>query len=178
MGYGITPREIYKGYKEGLMEIETYIKASKRLREIEFQFTAFSKMPGKLKGLEAERQSLSDMIEGLSIFPVIDAGMFSSISEGMAEIDKSIIKSEWADKLQEGIDKIPEKFGTMGRYAAMTQDSEIFKLLARATMYGDFLGKGILYKHDVKQNMAEGMSADLVTKVSRAKLSRSSPPTL
>ena len=70
----------------------------------------------------------------------------------MAEIDTSIVKAEWADKLEATIDSIPKKFGTLGRYAAMTQDSEIFKLLARATMYGDFLGKGILYDHQVKAN--------------------------
>jgi len=70
----------------------------------------------------------------------------------MAEIDSSIVKAEWADKLEAALDNIPQKLGTVGRYAAMTQDSEIFKLLARATMYGDFLGKSILYDHQVKTN--------------------------
>ena len=70
----------------------------------------------------------------------------------MAEIDSSIVKAEWADKFEAALENIPQKLGTVGRYAAMTQDSEIFKLLARATMYGDFLGKSILYDHQVKAN--------------------------
>ena len=144
LSYNISPRDIYKGYKEKLVEIETFIKAEKRLRQIESQFETYTDV-NKLKGLKAEKDSLEDMISGLSIAPLIEAGMFSSISEGMSEIDSSIVKSEWADKLEAAIDAIPRKLGTVGRYVGMTQDSEIFKLLARATMYGDFLGKSILY---------------------------------
>ncbi len=152
LSYGLTPRQIYQGYKAKLVEVETYIKAKQRLMEIEALQTAASRDSAKVNSYEAEAKSLDDMISGLSINPLIEAGMFSSISEGMAEIDSSILKSEWADKLQESIEKLPSKLGTVGRYAAMTQDSEIFKLLARATMYGDFLGKSILYDHQVKTN--------------------------
>ena len=179
LSYNISPRDIYQGYKNKLVEVETYIKAEKRLMQLEAQLTAFSKSPEKLTKIEAERLSIEDMTKGLSIWPLIEAGMFSSISEGMAEIDSSIVKAEWADKLEAALDNIPQKLGTVGRYAAMTQDSEIFKLLARATMYGDFLGKSILYDHQVKKNkktpeqaLRHASEAFVNYKLNRSSLSR------
>ena len=167
LSYNISPRDIYKGYKEKLVEIETFIKAEKRLRQIESQFETYTDV-NKLKGLKAEKDSLEDMISGLSIAPLLEAGMFSSISEGMSEIDSSIVKSEWADKLEAAIDAVPRKLGTVGRYVGMTQDSEIFKLLARATMYGDFLGKSILRSCTTCSGLVPGLSHSLANPSERS----------
>jgi len=52
--------------------------------------------------------------------------------------------------MQEKIDSLPEKFGTVGRYAAVTRDTALFQGMSRAVQYRDFLGKAVAYEHLVK----------------------------
>jgi hypothetical protein len=104
-----------------------------------------------LRKLEAEETSINDAIDRLSIGPMYRAGEFTSIVEGETEVDAAITEGAWADRIREMIDKVPAKAGTIGRYAAITRDTAIFKGLARSVQYGDFLSKSILYDHLIQK---------------------------
>ena len=41
--------------------------------------------------------------------------------------------------------------GTLDRYAMITRDTALFQGMSRATQYGDFLAKAVLYDHAKKQ---------------------------
>lgn len=86
----------------------------------------------------------------MSIWPLIEKGEFSTISEGVTEADAAILSGKWADYMESVTEKLPTQFGTIGRYAAVTRDTALFKGMARMTQYGDFLAKAILYEHQVK----------------------------
>lgn len=45
----------------------------------------------------------------------------------------------------------------MGRYAAITRDTALFKGMSRATQYGDFLAKAVAYDHLIKR---KGLTKD------------------
>ena len=91
----------------------------------------------------------------MSIWPLIEAGEFSTISEGLTEADAAIGEGRLAEWLQNAADKVPAKLGTVGRYAVISRDTALFKGMSRAVQYGDFLAKAVLYDHMTKK---EGQS--------------------
>lgn len=56
--------------------------------------------------------------------------------------------------MQNLMDRVPAKAGTLGRYAFITRDTALFQGMSRAVQYGDFLAKGVLYDH-LTQNKKE-----------------------
>lgn len=111
----------------------------------------------QLRKIEAEEKSINDAIDRLSIGPLYRAGEFTTIAEGETEVDAAIMNGTWVEKMREGLDRLPEKAGTIGRYAAITKDTALFKGLARSVQYGDFIAKSILYDHLTKR---QGKSHD------------------
>lgn len=68
-----------------------------------------------------------------------------TVSEGMTEADAALVKDRWAEYVANVIKRIPQKLGTVGRYAAITRDTALFQGMQRAVTYGNFLGKAVLY---------------------------------
>jgi hypothetical protein len=98
-----------------------------------------------MQKLTAELKSLDDADRRMSIWPLIEAGEFSTISEGLTQDDKALLSGKWADRMQEIMDRIPAQLGTAGRYFWITRDTALFKGMSRAVQYGDFLAKAVLY---------------------------------
>lgn len=105
----------------------------------------------QLHKIEAEEKSINDAIDRMSIGPLYRAGEFTTIAEGETEIDAAIANGAWVEKMREQLDRLPEKAGTIERYAAITKDMALFKGLARSVQHGDFIAKSILYDHLTKR---------------------------
>lgn len=148
---GVDMRSIVKGMPEKLVEIDQHLKNLARKVEIEALIARHRKDPGMIRKLEVERQSLDDSSRRMSIWPLIEAGEFSTISEGLTEADAAISQGKWADWIQAQIERVPSQLGTIGRYAIVARDTALFKGMSRATQYGDFLAKAVLYEHLIKQ---------------------------
>jgi hypothetical protein len=97
--------------------------------------------------LETELNTLEDANRRMSIWPLVEAGEFSTISEGLTEADAALAEGKWAQYIQGLMDKIPAKLGVVGRYGFITRDTALFQGMARAMQYGDGLSKAVLYDH-------------------------------
>lgn len=145
--HGVNVREMYQGYQTKLLEITKYQKNLKRAIDIKAEITAQRTNPDAVRRLETELKSLEDANRRMSIWDLIEAGEFATISEGLTEADAALTTGKWADYIQGVIEKVPAKFGTAGRYAFITRDTALFQGMARAMQYGDGLSKGVLYDH-------------------------------
>jgi hypothetical protein len=100
----------------------------------------------RIRKIENELKSIEDSYRRLSIWPLIQAGEFSAISDGNVTVeDVALAKGQWANFAEAFASKVPEGLRTPYRYGLITRDTALFKGLTRAVQYGDFLGKAILY---------------------------------
>ncbi len=157
MANGVGARDIYRGFTAKLVEIDQHLKNLARKVEIEALMAVHAKDPIMLRKLKTELKSLEDSSRRMSIWPLIEAGEFSTISEGLTEQDAAIGQGKWADQIQTLMEKVPAKLGTVGRYATVARDTALFQGMARATQYGDFLAKAVLHEHLTKR---EGMKPE------------------
>lgn len=144
---GVSIRQMVSGYQTKLLEITKYQKNRKRAIDIEAEMSAQRNNHDAVRRLQAELRSLEDANKRMSIWPLIEAGEFGTISEGLTEADAALASGKWAEYMQSIMDRVPAKLGTFGRYAFITRDTALFQGMARAMQYGDFLAKAVLHDH-------------------------------
>jgi hypothetical protein len=145
--HGVSIRDMVSSYPTKLLEITKYQKNLKRSIEIDAEMTAQRTNHDAVRRLQAEKRSLDDSNKRMSIWPMIEAGEFATISEGLTEADAALTNGKWAEYIQGLMDRFPAKAGTIGRYAFITRDTALFQGMSRAMQYGDFLAKSVLYDH-------------------------------
>lgn len=148
LSLGIPAPYIAKGMLRKTAEATTYLRNEHRKTELDallFNAKAKNDLVGMRKA-EIAIQSIEDAHRRLSIWPLIEAGEFNSITEaGIHPDDQKIIGGRLNDYMERAADKLPDSVKTAGRYAIVSQDTALFKGLAKATHYGDFLSKAVLY---------------------------------
>lgn len=131
-------------------EIEFYDRSKLRIQKIEGIMRASGNDQILMRKLEAERSTLVDAQKRLSIWPLIEAGEASSVSDvGVGREDLRPGKlNEWIENLA---DKTPDGIKTFAKYAVIHRDTALYKGLQKSVEYGDFLAKAILYDHLVSK---------------------------
>ncbi len=82
----------------------------------------------------------------MSIWPLIEAGEFTSIADvGMQAEDLELTSGKLASYIERMVDKLPESVRTAGRYALITKDTALFRGLQKSVQYGDFIAKAVLF---------------------------------
>ncbi len=94
---GVGLRDIVSGFPTMLVEIEKHLKNQQRKVEIEAALARYRVDAVMTRKLETELQSLLDSSKRMSIWPLIEAGEFSTISEGLTEADTVIHEGKWVD---------------------------------------------------------------------------------
>ena len=136
---------IKKKLPEKIQEIDFYVKSSIRLAQIEAELRADKSAVERVK-LESEVTGINDAHKRLSIWPLLQAGEFSSISDvGLTHEDVDLFQGKWVNYIENQVDKLPDSIRNAGRYAVITHDTALYQGLQKAVQYGDFLGKAILY---------------------------------
>lgn len=151
MTNGVPVRDIVKGTPKKLVEIEEHLKNEKRRIEITADIAQYARGSKQYNRLINERKRLRELSKKLSIWPLIEAGEFSTISEGITDADQAILQGRWADWMNAQIERLPQKAGTLGRYAFITQDTALYQGMSRSVQYGDFISKAILYDYMSKR---------------------------
>jgi hypothetical protein len=101
----------------------------------------------EIRRLELKIQSIEDAHRRLSIWPLIEAGEFSSITEaGLNHDDLMLTDGKLMSFLEKKVDQLPESVRNAGRYAVISQDTALFQGLQKAVQYGDFVAKALLYQ--------------------------------
>lgn len=163
---GVPLSTIVKDSRRVMNEINYYDEMSKQLMKTEVDIELNSHNPSKRKELEAKKQSIEESFTRLSIYPLLEAGEFSSISS--ATIDSSLGDLEIGQVdsyLESLVDKLPEgAIRTAGKYAIVSSDTALYRFLQKATDYGDFVAKATLYNDRVNRlGMKKEDALDMIT---------------
>ncbi|UKL14807.1 single subunit virion RNA polymerase [Stenotrophomonas phage C121] len=151
IGRGIPIMDIAKGFPRKTMEINSYVKSQIRKIEAEAELLASTNPNQQLK-LRAEIKSIDDGHKRLSIWPLIEAGEFTAISDaGLTHEDTDITSGRLNSYMETLVDKLPESIRTAGKYAIVSKDTALFQGLQKAIQYGDFIAKAIQYDDFVKR---------------------------
>ncbi|QWY83520.1 virion RNA polymerase protein [Rhizobium phage RHph_X2_28B] len=151
-GRGVPVRNILQGMASKTTEVNQYIKNRDRQITLEADLRAAGNDLVKKRKIETELQSIKDSNKRMSIAALIEHGEFSSISDGgVTQEDLALSEGRFVDMMEKAVSKLPSGLRTTGRYAFITKDTALFKGLARAVQYGDFLAKAVMYEDLIKR---------------------------
>lgn len=125
-------------------EIEAWHKTRIEQMEAEAELLATTD-PLQRKRLEAKIKTIGDSHRRLSIWPLLAAGEFSSISDAGSREDVLLTQGKLSDFVEAQIDKLPGGLKTAGKYAIISKDTALFRALQKTVDYGDFVAKAVLY---------------------------------
>lgn len=145
VGRGVPVKNIAKSIPQKTAEINQYLKSRLRQVDAEAELRAATN-PNQIRKLKAEIQSITDSHKRMSIWPLLEAGEFSSIADAGIGRDDILITegklNEYMDKLA---DKLPKSVRNAGRYALITKDTALFQGIQKTVEYSDFIAKAIIY---------------------------------
>lgn len=149
MANGIGPVEIAKKTAEYLRETHLYAKNEMEYQRLSIELAASegAQRPDRARRIETEMRKIEDLNKQLGIWPLIQAGEFSQITEGLSQDDMDLSRGRIWDHVSKLADKLPKAVKTAGRYAIVAKDTPLFAGLARAVSYTDFVAKAVLYDH-------------------------------
>lgn len=141
---GIPYPEIAKGIRTKTMELEEYRHIEKQNIQLKSKLITAKSRQEKQK-LENRLENNLQRIKTMSIYPMIKAGELSSLADVGDEYNDSIFTGKWADKINEEVAKIPEPIVKAGKWLSVSKDTGLYKLMEKATIYGDFIAKSIYF---------------------------------
>ena len=142
---GVPVKNIAKSIPQKTAEINQYLKSRLRQVDAEAELRAATN-PNQVRKLKAEIQSITDSHKRLSIWPLLEAGEFSSIADaGIGRDDILITEGKLHEYMDKLADKLPKSVRTAGRYALITKDTALFQGIQKTVEYSDFIAKAIIY---------------------------------
>jgi hypothetical protein len=147
-GRGVPLKSIVKGFPGKAAEVDFFIKNRLRRMELQAQLRS-AEGTNNLSAqheIKAELKSILDSNRRLSIWPLIEAGEFASISDaGITNEEIELTEGRLGAYIEKLTDKLPDGLKTAAKYGMVSRDTALFKGLQRAVEYGDFLAKAVLY---------------------------------
>lgn len=142
---GVPVKNIAKSIPQKTAEINQYLKSRLRQVDAEAELRAATN-PNQIRKLKAEIQSITDNHKRLSIWPLLEAGEFSSIADaGIGRDDILITEGKLHEYMDKLADKLPKSVRNAGRYALITKDTALFQGIQKTVEYSDFIAKAIIY---------------------------------
>ena len=147
---GVPLAQIVRSMPKKTAEVHAYTQ--NRIKEIKLEAdlrVAEAKGDATLRRkLRAEIQTIRDGYKRLSIWPLIDAGEFTSISDStLSRDDMMLTQGKLQEFIERQVNKLPKSVQNAGRYAVISKDTALFQGLQKSVEYGDFLAKAIMYDH-------------------------------
>lgn len=144
---GVPLSSMIKGFRTKKLELDTYIRNRETIIRKTVELAALPETGAKANQIKAELRSLERENRRLSIWSLIEAGEFSTISEGLTEADQALIDGKFGEYIERLVDRMPDAAKMLTKNFFVTKDTELFKALNRSVQYGDFLAKAILQEH-------------------------------
>lgn len=145
VGRGVPVKNIAKSIPQKTAEINQYLKSRLRQVDAEAELRAATN-PNQIRKLKAEIQSITDSHKRMSIWPLLEAGEFSSIADaGIGRDDILITEGKLQEYMDKLADKLPKSVRNAGRYALITKDTALFQGIQKTVEYSDFIAKAIIY---------------------------------
>lgn len=146
VGRGVPLASMVRGTPKKLAEIRSYVNTRSRMVEAEAELLAARGNSPLQRRLENEIRSIKDGHKRLSIWPLIEAGEFTAISDvGLPTEDHDLTSGKLLSWIESKVNKLPPSVRTAGRYALITKDTALYQGLQKSIQYGDFVAKALLY---------------------------------
>lgn len=159
-GRGVPLANTIKGMPKKLSETNGYVRDRLRVMEIDAELRAAEGANNtvRIRKLTAEKQSIEDGFRRLSIWPLIEAGELTSVSDvGIGKEEIELSEGRLTNYMENAVSKLPSGIRTAGQYFIIGRDTALFKGLQKSIEYGDFLAKAILYEDLTKR---QGLSKE------------------
>lgn len=154
---GMDPITIAKAMKNKFIETDQYLKNQADIQLLTAEAAIHKDNPHKSRSLRARIRALQEANEALSIWPLIQAGELSTVSEDITEDDIALRQGRIADYLEGLVDKLPGQLKVLGKNAIVAKDTALFRGLSKGVQFGDFVAKAALYDHLTQK---KGMSKE------------------
>lgn len=160
---GVPLKEQLKGYKNKLAEIEKFNLNVKELMRLDTRIQLAGTDANKVRILQSQKQVIMDENARMSVAPLIKAGAYKNISEGLSDMDVEITGGRLGDWVEKKIDSIPNAgVRTIAKYGILSKDTAIYKGANKAVQYGDFIAKAIYYDHLIQKGLSDADAMKLV----------------
>ena len=150
---GVPIKQIVKGFRGKLAEVEQYNQNITKKIELEAALRLNKNNANQKRIIEAKIQNIDDLTSRMSIAPLIAAGAYKNLSEGITDLDVDISKGRLGDVIEGLADKLPSRASDIAKVGLVSKSTKIYQVANRATQYGDFLGKSIYYDHLIAQGL-------------------------
>ena len=162
---GISLGKALEWQREAYVEARRYRRHTAELFELEKQVELQHSTLNQAKA----RERIAELRHELATSPVaalIEDGMLQSIVEDVELADDTYShKSQLTQKVEAMTTKLPGFIRKGAKFAYMSHDSQLFKLLNEAAQLSDFVSRYALYKHKVEQGMSHKDAAGLAMDV-------------
>lgn len=159
---GIPVKQQFKGYKNKLAEIEQFNENRTAIMKLDTRIQLAGTDANKVRILEGQRQVILDQNARMSVAPLIEAGAYKNISEGITELDVDITSGRVGEWIENQVNKLPGGVQTVAKYGILSKDTAIYKGANKAVQYGDFIAKSIYYDHLIGKGMSHADAMKLV----------------
>ena len=150
---GVPAKSIYKGFRTKLAEIEEHNKNVTKRIDLEARLRLKANNPNQRRIIEAQIQVIDDLTARMTIAPLLAAGAYKNLSEGITDLDVELSKGKLGDIIEGLADRLPERVSNVAKIGLVSKSTMIYQVANRATQYGDFLAKSIYYDHLFKQGL-------------------------
>lgn len=161
-GRGVPLKTMVKGFRDKLSEVEQMNKNVTKMIELEAKLLLAGNDTNKRKIIETQIENIKKLNSRMSIAPMVEAGQYKNLSEGLTDIDREISKGKLGDLADNLVAKLPAGVRSVGEYGLVSKSTKLYQLANRATQYGDFLAKSIYYDHLIKQGLSNDEAVSVI----------------
>lgn len=142
---GVPVKQMTKQVPTKLAEIKEFTESRLEYMRLEADYAAATQ-PNQRTSIAAQMEAILDGHKRLSIWPLIEAGEFTAISDvDLRDADRRLTSGKWAEYIDNAVAKLPDGVNTAGRYLMVSKDTALFNALQKSVEYGDLVAKAVLY---------------------------------
>lgn len=152
---GVPQKKTIQGYRTKLAEIEEFNKNTTELIELDAKLRLAANSQNQRRIIQAKMKVIEELNAKMSIAPIIEAGAYKQLSEGITNLDVDITKGRFGDIAENLANQLPGRLTDVVKFGLVSKSTTMYKFANRATQYGDFLAKSIYYDHLIEQGLSE-----------------------
>jgi len=158
---GVPLKQITKGYRAKLAEAEEFIQNRTKIIDLQ-QKRKIARNDNQRQIIDDRIQVLQDLNKQMSIAPMIEAGQFKNLSEGITDLDVDISSGRIGDYIEKLSERLPERATDIVKLGLVSKSTKLYQVLNRATQYGDFIAKSIYYDHLISQGLSAEVASAMI----------------
>ena len=145
---GVNILTMPKKLAQALSEAHQYTRMEQQAIKLEARLAAARPGSPVATRLQAQLATIDESKRAMRIWPLIQNGELSTIADlGMSSEDLELTSGDLDTWISNQIDRLPPTAQVLLRYGTVSKDTALYRGLEKATLYGDFIAKAVLYEH-------------------------------